>query len=206
MGNWYTNISLAGVRQAEILGVLEELGRRAYVTPAISNWCTVYDQECDRFDLDVLESLALTLSTRLNCTALASFNADDDVLWLGIYENGNRTARYASTRAFFEDGGDFPRLSEVAEHFCRIFDRPRDSAAVHRILRRHHGALGLLALIVRIPFAYLFEISRHQDLQRVLNFPPATVGLGYKYVDRGEMPPDLAPESIKRTLAGKSNS
>jgi hypothetical protein len=117
MGNWYTNISLQGVSQAEILHVLEELGRRAYVTPAISNWCTLYDQECDRFDLDVLESLTLTLSMRLNCTALASFNADDDVLRLGIYESGNRTARYASTRASFEDGTDFPEPSGVAAPF-----------------------------------------------------------------------------------------
>jgi hypothetical protein len=205
MGNWYTNISLQGVSQAEILHVLEELGRRAYVTPAISNWCTLYDQECDRFDLDVLESLALTLSMRLNCTALASFNADDDVLWLGIYKSGDRTTRYASTRAFFEDGGDFPEPNEVTALLCRIFDKPQASAAVQRILRRPHSGLGLLATILRIPFAYLFEISRHQDLQKVLELPPGSVGLGYKYVDRGEMPVGIAHEMIKKTLAGRSN-
>jgi hypothetical protein len=205
MGNWYTNICLAGVRQAEILDVLEELGRRAYVTPAISNWCTVYDQECDRFDLDVLESLALTLSTRLNCTALANFNADDDILWLGVYQSGDRTARYASTRAFFEDGGDFPEPSEVAALLCRVFDKPRASAAVERILRRPHSGLGLLAIALRIPFAYLFEISRHQDLHKVLELPTGSVGLGYKYVERGEMLEGIEPETIKKTLGGKSN-
>jgi hypothetical protein len=205
MGNWYTNISLEGVSQAEILHALEELGRRAYVTPAISNWCTLYDQECDRFDLDVLESLALTLSMRLNCTALASFNADDDILWLGIYKGGDRTARYASTRAFFEDGTDFPEPSEVAPLLCRIFDKPQASAAVQRILRRPHSGAGLLAIILRIPFAYLFEISRHQDLQKVLELPTGSVGLGYKDVDRGEMPEGIAPEMIKKTLAGRSN-
>ena len=175
------------------------------MTPAISNWCTVYDQECDRFDLDVLESLALTLSTRLNCTALASFNADDDVFWLGVYENGNRTARYASARAFFEDGDDFPKLDEVAVLFSRIFDKPGASAAVHRILRRRHGAWGLIAIILRIPFAYLFEISRHQDLQKVLQLPVGSVGLGYKYVDRGELPGGVASEMIKKTLGGRSS-
>jgi hypothetical protein len=205
MGNWYTNISLQGVSQAEILQVLEELGRRAYVTPAILNWCTLYDQDCDRFDLDVLESLALTLSMRLNCTALASFNADDDVLWLGIYKSGHRTARYASTRAFFEDGADFPEPSEVAALLCRIFDKPQASAVVQRILRRPHSGLGLLAIILRIPFAYLFEISRHQALQKALDFPNASVGGGYKYLDRGELPEGIAHEMIRKTLSGRGN-
>jgi hypothetical protein len=205
MRNWYTNISLQGVSPAEILPVLDELGRRAYVTPVISSWCTLYDQECDRFDLDVLESLALTLSMRLNCTALASFNADDDVLWLGVYKNGDRAARYASTRSFFEDGGDFPEPSEVAALLCRIFDKPQASAAVQRILRRPHSGAGLLAIILRIPFAYLFEISRHQDLQKVLDLPTPSVGGGYNYVDRGELPEGIAPEMIKKTLGGRSN-
>lgn len=205
MGNWYTNISLQGVAQADIVQVLEELGRRAYVTPAISNWCTLYDQECDRFDLDVLESLALTLSIRLNCTALATFNADDDVLWLGIYSSGDRTARYASSRASFEDGEDFPAPSEVAPLLCQVFHKPKASAAVQRILRRPHTGLGLLAIILRIPFAYLFEISRHQDLQKVLDLPSSSVGGGYNYVARGEMPEGIAPEMIKKTLGGRGN-
>jgi hypothetical protein len=206
MGNWYTNISLAGVRQAEIVSVLEELGRRAHVTPAISNWCTVYDEQCDRFDLDILESLALTLSAHLNCRVLASFNADDDVLWLGVYESGTRTTRYASRRTLFEDAADFPALREVATVLCRIFDRPHRLTDVYRILRRPHSILGLLALLLCIPLGYLFEIWRHQDLQRVLHLPTATVGFGYKYIDRGEMPPGIAPESIKKTVAGSSNS
>jgi len=206
MGNWYTNISLAGVPQAEILTVLEELGRRAHVTPMMSNWCTIYDEECDRFDLDILESVALTLSARFNCKALASFNADDDVLWLGVYENGTRATRYASTRALFEDGADFPALKEVAAVLSRILDRPNGSATVYRILRRPHGIWGLFALILRIPRAYLFEISRHQDLQKALDLPTATIGMGYKYIDRGEMPEGLAPDSVKKTFAGRTNS
>lgn len=206
MGNWYTNVSVAEMSQSKILAVLEDLGRRAYVTPAISNWCTVYDEECDRFDLDVLESLSLTLSARLNTTAFASLNADDDVLWLGVYENGNRTTRYASERASFEDGDDFPSLHEAANHLCRIFARPQASAAVRRVLRRNHGVLGLVAMILRVPVAYLYEIARHQDLQKVLDFPPASVGLGYKYIARGETPEDMARDSIKKTLVGGNRS
>ncbi len=84
MGNWYTNVMLKDVRPADLILQLEELGRRAIVDQTNSEWLVVYDAECDKFDLDALESLSLTLSARLDCTTLACFNADDDVLWLGI--------------------------------------------------------------------------------------------------------------------------
>jgi hypothetical protein len=114
--------------------------------------------------------------------------------------------RYASTRAFFEDGADFPEPSEVAAVLCRVYDKPQAAAAVRRILRRpHSGAAGLLAIILRIPFAYLFEISRHQDLQKALDLPTGSVGGGYKYVDRGETPEGITHEMIRKTLGGSGN-
>src|SRR5215831_9661210 len=118
MGNWYTNISVKGVEQSRAVAALNDLDRRAYVTPEVDGWLVVYDEECENFDLDQLESLALTISTRLSCTALASFNADDDVLWLGTYENGKLTARYASDRRQLEDARDFPGLPLVATELC----------------------------------------------------------------------------------------
>src|SRR5579863_1144788 len=124
MGNWYTNVSLKGASQSEVVSLLEELGRRAYVTPESAGWLVVYDQQTDEFDLDTLESLTLTLSTRLSCTALASFNADDDVLWLALYENGNRTTRYASALSEFEDAKEFPNLRETAHVLAHAFEKP----------------------------------------------------------------------------------
>lgn len=120
MGNWYTNICVKGVQQSQVVTALGELGRRAYVTPGMNEWIIVYDQDTDKFDLNELESLALTISTRLSCTALASFNADDDVLWLGIYENGKPSARYASEKKHFEDGSVFraSRKSQMCYAVC----------------------------------------------------------------------------------------
>jgi hypothetical protein len=56
-----------------------------------SGWIVVYDQQSDDFDLSIPESLALTLSTRLSCTALASCQADDDVLGLALKWHSLRT-------------------------------------------------------------------------------------------------------------------
>ena len=200
MGNWYTNICIKGSTQAEVVAALNDLGRRAYLTPEVNGWLIVYDQESDKFELNELESLAKTLSMRLSSTALASFNADDDVLWLGTYESGNLTTRYASEKKHFEDGPEFPPTRETAEVLCRILQKPERQRQVKKILLRPHSVLGLLAVMFRIPFAYLAEVLRHHDLAQALGLPEGSVGLGYKYVDSGETPEGLNRVSLRRTL------
>src|SRR5580704_3508619 len=138
MGHWYTNVAVKGAQQSDVVAALEELGRRAYVTPETSGWIVVYDQQTDEFELSILESLALTLSTRLSCIALASCNADDDVLWLALYENGSLSTRYASSRNSFEDGAEFPGLPETAQVLSRVFEKPVAKDEVLRVLRKTH--------------------------------------------------------------------
>lgn len=202
MGNWYTNICVKGAPQPAVAAALDELGRRAYLTPDLGGWIVIYDQESDKFDLNELESLALTISTRLSCTAVASFNADDDVLWLGIYENGKLSTRYTSEKKHFEDGGEFPLIPEVAEVLCRVFQSPEKHEQVRKILRRPHGVLGLLSLFSKIRIAYITEVFRHGDLAETLGLPLASVGLGYEYVNRGETPEGLSRGKLRKTLSG----
>jgi hypothetical protein len=198
MGNWYTNVSLKDVEPLEVLSHLNELGRNAIVTPSIDGWVVVYDHKCDEFDIDTLESLALTLSTRLGCTAIACFNADDDILWFCIYDKGKRSSRFASDVSQFEDAGEFPVTREFATELCRVFEKPDRVRQAHRVLRRPHNMLGILHLI-RISVAYLFEISRHQELAAVVGLPAASVGLGYTYVNRGELASGMQPERLLHT-------
>jgi hypothetical protein len=202
MGNWYTNVAVKGAQQSDVVAALEEIGRRAYVTPETLGWVVVYDQQTDEFDLGILESLALTLSTRLSCTALASCNADDDVLWLALYEKGNLSTRYASSRKAFEDGEEFPSLQETAQVLARVFDRPAAKDDVLRVLRRTHGILGLFSLYLKIRLAYVVEVQRHLDLTNLLEMPRAAVGLGYTYVNKGETPEGMEREALRRTMVG----
>jgi hypothetical protein len=204
MGNWYTNVSLKGVNPSEVLLHLNELGRNAIIAPAADGWLVVYDQECEKFDLDLLESLALTLSTHLQCTAIPCFNADDDVLWLAIYEHGRRISRYASALKEFEDRIEFPSVDDFAGEICRIFEKPERVNQVRSVLRRSLGFLGLLTL-VKIRLAYVVEIQRHQDLAALLGFPAASVGLGYEYVTRGELAPGMDADTLLRTTGGNFN-
>jgi hypothetical protein len=202
MGNWYKNVSLKDVRPADVLSQLNDFGRVAVVTPSIEGWVVVFDQECEKFDLDTLESLALTLSTRLRCSAVACFNADDDVLWFAVYKSGERTSRYASSLEEFEDRSEFSSPSEFASALCREFGKPEHANRVRAILRRHRGLLGLLTLI-NIRLAYVAEIQRHQDLAALLGMPIASIGLGYQYVSRGELPVGMDSDTLLRTSGGK---
>ena len=202
MGNWYTNVSVKGAQQTDVVAALEELGRRAYVTPETSGWIVVYDQQTDEFELGILESLALTLSTRLSCTALASCNADDDVLWLALYENGSLSTRYASSRKAFEDGDEFPDVKETAQVLARVFEKPAAKNHVLSLLRKSHGFLGLLSFYLKIRLAYVAEVQRHLDLTNLLGMPRAAVGLGYTYVNKGETPEGMAREALRRTMVG----
>jgi hypothetical protein len=202
MGNWYTNVAVKGRQQADVVAALEELGRRAYVTPETSGWIVVYDQQTDDFDLSILESLALTLSTRLSSTALASCNADDDVLWLALYENGALSTRYASSRKEFEDGDEFPDLRETAQVLSRVSEKPEVQNQVLGLLRKSHGILGLLSLYLKVRIAYVVEVQRHLDLSDLLGMPRAAVGLGYTYVNKGETPEGIDREALRRTMVG----
>lgn len=202
MGNWYTNVAVKGPQQAQVVALLEELGHRAYVTPDTSGWIVVYDQQTDEFDLGLLESLALTLSARLSCTALASCNADDDLLWLALYENGNLSTRYASSRKSFEDGEEFPDLKDAAQVFARVFEKSGAEEQVLSILRKSHGILGLLHIVFKARLAYIVEIQRHLDLSDLLGMPRAAVGLGYSYVNRGETPEGMDRATLRRTMIG----
>jgi hypothetical protein len=202
MGNWYTNVSVKGAQQSDVAAVLEELGRRAYVTPEASGWVVVYDQQTDEFDLGILDSLALTLSTRLSCITLASCNADDDVLWLALYENGGLSTRYASSRKTFEDGDEFPEVEQTAQVLARIFQKPEAKNRVWRLLRKPHGILGLLSLYLKIRMGYVGEVERHLDLSNLLGMPRAAVGFGYRYISKGETPEGIEPGTLRRTMVG----
>ena len=167
MGNWYTNITLKNVDPLDVVEQLRALGRRGIVTPAQDGWVTVYDEECDKFDLDVLESLTLTLTNTLGCIGVSCFNADDDVLWLAVHDRGKRTSRYASATQMFEDADEFPSIEEFAADLCRVFEHPEQVQSVRRMLGRGRGMLGLLRFL-KLPLAYVVEIERHLDLKQYL--------------------------------------
>ncbi len=62
---------------------------------------------------------------------------------------------------------------------------------------------GILRLL-SVKLAYLFEIDRLQDLATAVGISSAAVGLGYQYVNRGELAPGMQAEQLLRTRGGGS--
>ena len=89
MGNWYTNITVSGPPQADVVAVLQAHDRHAYATPTLNGITVVFDRTSeDSGCAEELGDLAMTLSQDLRCPALAAAVFDDDVLLLSLYDRG----------------------------------------------------------------------------------------------------------------------
>jgi hypothetical protein len=174
MGSFYTNITLRGPKQEQILSVLH--GRDAYVSPTVNGYTVVYDAQCEEQDLEILSDLAATLSQKLKCPAMAILNHDDDILYYQLYDAGNLVDEYNSAPNYFESaekssgpkGGD-------ANTLAKIFGG--DKTMIDAVLQKTISADG-----------YVFESERHADLVNHLELPQFSVQLGYTYIAEGEVP------------------
>lgn len=163
MGNFYTNVTLRTTERQAVIEYMRAQGRPCFVSPIFRGFTTIYDRLCEEQDLHDLETLAADLSSQFHCSALAVLNHDDDVLWIGLARDGEWVTTYKSDQI----------LSGSAWSLAREF----------RVL----GLLPLVWFLMRLPIV-LFEIWRHGGLASALGIPTCTVGLGYRYLSRGERP------------------
>ena len=171
MGNFYANIVVGDGDAERVVDSLGTLERRAYVARA-GRHLIVFDEQCDTQDLEALEALADALSR--HGPAFAVCNHDDDVLWYALATDGKTIDRYNSMPSYFDGGGDEPSGGNGAL-LADVFHVPRRGRAVDELLHRLHSNVGV-------------EIDRHGELARLLDLPIASVGMGYRYVSRGEFP------------------
>jgi hypothetical protein len=186
MGSFYTNITLRGPHQDQIVEALTRQGNRAYISPTVNGFTVVYDEQCDTQDTALIHSLAASLSAKFECPALAVLNHDDDILWYRLYERGQLVDEYDSTPGYFEGKTSKPAGGNAAK-LCALLGSQNVEVAAS-VLRKAQGVKG-----------YIFAIQRHEDLARALGIPIFTVGSGYEYIKHGEVPGGLDSESLKRT-------
>jgi hypothetical protein len=184
MGKFYTNLTTRGPSQAHITGLLRSLNRNAFLTPTTNDFTVIWDREWENQDTDLLASLALTLSTHLECPALATLNHDDDVLWYQLFNTGKLLDAYISASDWWEDPSE-PAPHGNSEIVCKFMGAPGDSARVKKILGRSTGALG-----------YLFAIRRHKDLLEALGQPLFAAGLGFTYITKGDLTAGLCSAQL----------
>jgi hypothetical protein len=167
MGNFYTNITLKGPQQEQILEYLSSLKRSAGVSPTINRLSVVLDERSDSQDTDELEGLSADLSSKFDCVALAVLNHDDDILLYRLYKSGQLIDSYDSCPDYFS-ATDTPAGPTGGEAglLCLEFAPDKPAAVVENILRK----------------AYVFAVDRHNDLVQSLGLSDFAIGLGFNYL------------------------
>ena len=176
MGNFYCNFTTHGPTHEEVIRVLNERGRTAFVSPTVDKNTIVYERSSNRLDEAEIDAVGGLLSAGLGCAVLAVAIADDSELWAGLYKGGNRTTGYYSRG---------PRLGAAV--ICRAFGHPWRTP--------------LLWSLFHIPFV-LFETFRHHGIAKVLGIPTWCVASGYKYISNKEFPPGLSEDNLLQTGRG----
>ncbi|WP_165252606.1 hypothetical protein [Paludisphaera soli] len=183
MGNFYVNFSVKGADPRKVAEALARAGRRAIVTPSRGGFVVVYDEEADTQATAPILAVGAALSRDLDARVLAVLNHDDDVLDYWLFADGEIADSYCSDPDYFEDDEETPPPGPGdPARLCGLLRPGADAAAVEKVLRGE----------------YVFAAERHEELAQLLELPDWSVGLGYKYVDEGEMDEELDPALLIR--------
>jgi len=187
MGSFYVNMTTRGPTQSQVLELLSRGGRKAFVFPATNGYTTFCDEAADTQDDRIVRSLAQDVSRQLKCPVFAVLNHDDDTLWFVLYKDGVLLDEYDSFPTYF-DGAFSPPKGGDAALLCKVIGSRRSETDVAEILRKPHNAEG-----------YVLETDRHAALAEALGLPSFSVGFGYRYLERGELPEGLEETQMRRT-------
>jgi hypothetical protein len=175
VGNFYTNLTTVGPSQDELLAFLREKRRAAYVSPTIDGVTVIYDRDADEQRIEDLHAVGAIVTEKFRCQALSALVHDDDVLFVAAYQDGKLVTEYESSA-----GREIKPLL-----LCRLFGVSR------------WRAFSIWLTLVRPHLLWIFEVLRHRRLIRLLNLSPLAIGMGYHYLDRGELPADEIGNEIE---------
>lgn len=179
MGATYSNITLRGPAQEQVIAAVRALGLVAWVSPTVQGLTVVYDCRCED-DSDVVPSVTLRLSERLGCAAWGIYVYDSDILRYTLARDGRVLDEYDSRPGYFSPLGSGPPRGGNAAVLCREMQlAPANVAEVQRILRDPDRVTH-----------YLFEERRHGDLMLELKHPDLAYLMRHSDFHRDEPLPE----------------
>lgn len=186
MGSFYTNVTLRGPAQEEVLAHLGD--RACYVSRTSDGFTVVLDEASEAQDLDDLLEVTASLSARFDCPALAALNHDDGVLYMTLFEHGEQVDQYNSYPGFDDDDADEAGNEPVggdAARWVAVFGG--DADALELALRDRE---------------FVFASERHAAVVAALGMPDFAVGTGYNYVEADDIGPEGEAAGFVHTSAG----
>jgi hypothetical protein len=185
MGATYSNITLRGPTQEQVVQALTEAGMTGAVSPTDKGVTVVYDCRSEE-DSDVMDMVTRWLSKRFGCAAWGVYVYDSDVVVYTLCRGGEVLDRYDSSPGYPNTVG--PPAGGNAAVLCREMQlKPADVAAVERILRRRPAT---------------FEEERHGDLMVEMGHPDLAWATRHSDFWRGEPLPDGYTREQFRVVGG----
>jgi hypothetical protein len=192
MGIFYTNITLKGARQQEVVDYLKRAQCQAYVSPATNDCIVVFDRVSDE-DSVALRKLASNLSKEFQCPALAALVHDGDLFLYWLYKAGRLVDEYDSMPTYFQtDAEAAPPKGGNPEALCEAF-------------RAQHALSDLQAIFKRATKAvldddwseeHLIGDEIHDVIAQALGLPLFVVDTGFYSIQNDSLPEDLTKESL----------
>jgi hypothetical protein len=183
MGSFYVNFTVKAEDPESVAQTLRRAGRKAFVSPDLSGYVVVTDQEADEQNPEAIQQVGELLSGALKTSVLAVLNHDDDILCYWLFENGSTTDEYNSAPGYFT-GEDVQPSGGDAGRLCSVFGRKDALAEIKNILMDQ---------------GYIFVLDRHEALTNALELPAASVGFGFSYLEAGDAPEGIDPASLIQT-------
>ncbi|HKN73556.1 MAG TPA: ankyrin repeat domain-containing protein [Candidatus Acidoferrum sp.] len=169
MGASFTNYHVRKADAAHCAKVLPTLiSSRAVVTDSKNGWITIYDEQSESQDVNILHRFAKALSSKLKAPLVAMMVHDSDIFVYLSYEKGELIDQFDSKPDYFgpvseakkeEWRGDFSKLLRFASKKTSIQDLKRVAAK-----------------------EFVFEEERAGEFAELLGVDPSRARTGFKYV------------------------
>ena len=182
MGNFYVNFSVQADDPRPIASILERAGRKAVVTPAFGGFVVAYEEQSDTQDTGAVAQVGSLLSREAHAPVLGVLNHDDDIFCYWLFEDGRLSDHYNSCPDYF--GEPDPEEAEAVGDAQRLCEALAAPAAIDQVESLLHGE------------NFVFAVERHALLATALGLPDCSVGLGYQYIGRGELPDGMRPDQL----------
>lgn len=181
MGASFTNFHVRSTASAATAAVSELTTSRGYISPASSGWVTIYLEETESQDVEVLCRIAAALSKALATDVLACLVHDSDIAMYWLHRNGELVDELNSCPDYFE---------EVDEE---VKERVRGRTEALLPLCQPGTAPGTVDSILHPGDAYpLFAEEILSELAPLLGIDAGRMSLGFEYfvTDAAEVLPD----------------
>ncbi len=184
MGLFYTTFTTYGPDQLEVIAVLRKMQRSAFISPTIERYTVIYERKTEEQDFSEIEELGKRLSEECDAPVLAAVLHDDDVLYLWLFQKGQRRDFYNSLPQYFDpDSEPGPPEGGDSGELCEAFRPDANKKRVETLLRANLLEDELLELSG--------DFERHQALIKELGMPAYAAGVTYSSVEGKYLPEEF---------------